>query len=143
MSDPTSPPPSLPGGAEKPPAAAPAARAKLWETPGYRKFQQWFLIACAAIIGLLGLLKLYNTFVPQMPRCDASETTDLIRSIFKKRDIELTTLNAMTPVSETSSERNCRAHLETSSESATIEYRITMQGKEFTVLITKVDARPR
>jgi hypothetical protein len=142
MTDPTSPPP-LPGGAETPPAAAPAPPAKLWQTPGWQKFQRWFLIACAAIIGLLGLLKLYNVFMPQMPRCEASETTDLIRSIFKKKDIDLAALNAMTPVTETSSERNCRAHIETSSETATIEYRITMQGKEFTVLITKVDATRR
>lgn len=135
--DPTTPPP-LPGSAPLP-SAAPAAPSK---TLG-QKLTQWLSIIFALIIGVLGVVKLYHVFAPSMPACDASETADLIRSIFKKKDIELTTLNAMTPVNETSSERNCQAHIETSSESATIDYRITMQGKEFTVLITKVDAHRR
>jgi len=133
MTETTTPPPL-------PPTAPAAPRPKWWETPAWQKFQRWFMIVCAAIVGLLGLLKLYHAFVPQIPGCDASDTTDLIRSIFKQRDIELTTINGVALVSESSSERNCRAHIETSSETATIEYRITLEGSQFKVFITKVDA---
>jgi hypothetical protein len=108
-----------------------------------QKLTPWVTIILGLIIGVLGLVKLYHAFVPQMPACDASETTDLIRSIFTKKDITLTALNGMKLVNETSDARNCQAHLETASETATIAYRITLQGKEFQVLITKVDAQPR
>ena len=123
-----------------PPAAAPANR---WDTPFWRKTTRWVTILAAIIIGGTGLMRLYASFTPQMPACDASETTDVIRSIYTGKNITLTKLSDMKVVSETSAERNCQAHIETAGETATIDYRITLQGKQFQVQITKVDAHPR
>jgi hypothetical protein len=78
-----------------------------------------------------------------MPSCSASETADVIRNIFKGKDVPLTKLSDMTLVNETSAERNCSARIETKDDTAAIGYRITLEGKEFKVLITKVDAKPR
>jgi hypothetical protein len=109
----------------------------------WQKAQQWFLIVCGIIIGLLGLLKLYNAFTPQLPGCAADATATVIRDIFKKKDVELTVLNNMKTVTETSSEQNCQAHIETLAETGTIDYRITLEGSNFQVTITKVDAAQR
>ena len=121
----------------------PAPKGKWWETPAYRTFSKWFMIVCAAIIGVLGLVRMYHAFSPQMPSCSASETADVIRSIFKGKDVPLTKLSDLRLVNETAAERNCSAQIETKDETATIAYRITLEGKEFKVLITKVDAKPR
>jgi hypothetical protein len=45
-------------------------------------------------------------------------------------------------VSDGSAQRDCTAHIETPSEKATVSYRITMQGSDFQILITKVDSAP-
>ena len=121
----------------------PAPKGKWWDTPAYQTVSKWFMIACAAIVGVLGLVKMYHAFSPQMPTCSASETADVIRNIFKGKDVPLTKLSDMTLVNETSAERNCSARIETKDETAAIGYRITLEGKEFKVLITKVDAKPR
>jgi hypothetical protein len=99
-------------------------------------------IAAGIILALIGLLKIYNAFVPQMPACADTSVADVIRDIFKQKDIALTKLSDLKLDNETASERNCLAHIETASETGTISYRITMQGKEFQVLIAKVDAEP-
>ena len=122
-----------------PPPAATAEPPK----PFWQKAQQWFLIVCGIIIGLLGLLKLYNAFTPQLPGCAADATATVIRDIFKKKDVELTVLNNMKTVTETSSEQNCQAQIETLAETGTIDYRITLEGSNFQVTITKVDAAQR
>src|ERR1035441_4942158 len=122
-----------------PPPAATAEPPKTF----WQKAQQWFLIVCGIIIGLLGLLKLYNAFTPQLPGCAADATATVIRDIFKKKDVELTVLNNMKTVTETSSEQNCQAQIETLAETGTIDYRITLEGSNFQVTITKVDAAQR
>ena len=73
--------------------------------------------------------------VPQMPACADSNTADVIRDIFKKKDVAPTQLSDLELDTETKSERNCLAHIETEGETGTIAYRITMQGKEFQVMI--------
>ena len=122
-----------------PPPAATAEPPKTF----WQKAQRWFLIVCGIIIGLLGLLKLYNAFTPQLPGCAADATAAVIRDIFKKKDVELTVLNNMKTVTETSSEQNCQAQIETLAETGTIDYRITLEGSNFQVTITKVDAAQR
>lgn len=122
--------------------AAPGGQPAAQQPTLTQKLTRWVTIAAGLIIGLVGLLKLYNAFVPQMPNCGDSQTTDVIRNIFKSKNIALTKLDSAKLDNETSAERNCVAHIETSSETGTISYRITMQGKEFQVLITKVDAKP-
>jgi hypothetical protein len=121
-----------------PPAATAEPRKTFWQ-----KAQQWFLIVCGIIIGLLGLLKLYNAFAPQLPGCAADATATVIRDIFKKKDVDLTVLNNMKTLTETSSEQNCQAHIETPAETGTIDYRITLEGSNFQVMVTKVEAAPR
>jgi len=122
--------------------AAPT-KGKWWETPAYQRFHKWAMIVFAVIMLGIGALKMYHAFVPEMPSCSASETADVIRNIFKGKDVPLTKLSDMTQVNETSAERNCSARIETKDETAAIGYRITLEGKEFKVLITKVDAKPR
>jgi hypothetical protein len=107
-----------------------------------QKLTQWVALGAGVILGLIGLLKVYNAFVPQMPTCASDETNTVLHDIFKKKDIALTALNDFKTVSEASAQRDCQAHIETASEKATVSYRITLQGKDFQVMITKVDAAP-
>jgi len=106
-----------------PPAAAAEAPKTFWQ-----KAQQWFLIVCGIIIGLLGLLKLYTAFTPQLPGCAADTTATVLRDIFKKKDVELTVLNNMKTVTDTSSEQTCQAHIKTPAETGTISYNITCRA---------------
>ncbi len=109
----------------------------------WQKTQQWFLVVCGIIIGLLGLLKLYNAFTPQLPGCTTEATATVIRDIFKSKNVELTVLNDLKTVTDTSSAQTCQAHIETAAETGTIFYSITLQGSNFQVLIDKVDAKAR
>jgi hypothetical protein len=107
-----------------------------------QKLNRWGLIAAAIILGLISLLKIYNAFAPQLPRCGSDDVATVIRDIFKKKDVALTALNDFKTVSDGSAQRDCTAHIETPSEKATVSYRITMQGSDFQILITKVDSAP-
>ena len=78
-----------------------------------------------------------------MPGCAAQATADVIRDIFKSKNVAITVLNNMRTVSETSSLQSCQAHIETAAETGTISYNITLQGSNFQVLITNVDAHNR
>jgi hypothetical protein len=51
-----------------------------------QKLNRWGLIAAAIILGLISLLKIYNAFAPQLPRCGSDDVATLIRDIFKKKD---------------------------------------------------------
>jgi hypothetical protein len=95
------------------------------------------------LLGLLGLLKLYNAFTPQLPGCTTDATATVIRDIFKSKNVELTVLNDLKTVTDTSSAQTCQAHIETAAETGTIFYTITLQGSNFQVLIDKVDAKAR
>lgn len=128
MTEPTNPAPLAP--------AAPPQTA-------WQKWSRVLTIVFGVIILLGGLVKIYKSFTPDLPGCAASETEGVIRDIFKQKKIELTKLNEMTTVDKTASEENCRAHIETADETGTISYHVTLEGKEFKVLITKVDAKPR
>ena len=122
-----------------PPPAATAEPPKTFT----QKATRWFMIACAVIIGIGGLIKTYKVFSPSLPDCAADETTAVIRNIFKQKDVDLRSLTDMKAVTDTSSEKNCQAHIETPTETATISYRVSWQGREAQILITKVDAAPR
>ena len=121
---------------------APAAAAEQPKT-FWGKYQRWFFIAVAIIVGLNGINKIYQANTPQLPGCAAQATADVIREIFTSKNVALTALNNMTTVSESSTQQSCQAHIETAGETGTIFYTITMQGDKFQVLITKVDARRR
>ncbi len=121
---------------------SPAAAAERPKT-FWGKYQRWFYIAVAIIVGWSGINKIYQANTPQLPGCAAQATADVIRDIFKSKNVALTALNNMTTVSESSTQQSCQAHIETAAEIGTIFYTITMQGDKFQVLITKVDARRR
>ncbi|MGH6663481.1 MAG: hypothetical protein ACREB2_01070 [Pseudolabrys sp.] len=107
-----------------------------------QKLTRWVTIGAGIILGLIGILKVYNAFTPQLPSCGSDDVSNLVRDIFKKKDVALTALNDFKTVADGSQQRDCTAHLETASEKATVFYRLTLQGKEFNVLITKVDTAP-
>ena len=142
MSEPTKPAPLAPSAPTNPAPLAPAAAAEPPKT-FWQKAQRWFMIVAGIIIGLSGLMQLYKAFTPQLPGCAADATATVIRDIFKEKDVELTVLNNMKTVTETSSEQNCQAHIETLAETGTIDYRITLEASNVRVTITKVDAAPR
>ena len=142
MSEPTKPAPLAPSAPTNPAPLAPSAAAEPPKT-FWQKAQRWFMIVAGIIIGLSGLMQLYKAFTPQLPGCAADATATVIRDIFKKKDVELTVLNNMKTVTETSSEQNCQAHIETAAETGTIDYRITLEASNVRVTITKVDAAPR
>ena len=121
-----------------PPAAA-AAPPKTF----MQKALRWFMIVCGVIIGIGGLLKTYKAFSPDLPGCSADATTAAVRNIFKEKNVELSSLTDMKTVTDTSSEKTCQARIETPTERATISYRVSWQGREAQILITKVDAVPR
>ncbi len=129
-------PPLAPSVQPTPPAATVEAPKTFWERNRRR-----FLIGVAIIVGLNGINQIYKAFTPQLPGCAAEATANALREIFKKKNIELTVLNDMTTVSETSSLQSCQAHIETTAETATVFYNITLQGSNFQVLITKADAK--
>jgi hypothetical protein len=109
----------------------------------WQKTQRWFMIECAVIIGIGGLMQLYKAFTPQLPGCTTDATATVIRDIFKSKNVELTVLNDLKTVTDTSSAQICQAHIETAAETGTIFYTITLQGSNFQVLIDKVDAKAR
>jgi hypothetical protein len=126
--------------------AAPASvtpNGKWWETPVWQRVTKIVTVVAGLIVGVLGLVKLYNAFVPSIPSCSASSVAGVIRDIYKQKNIELTDLSDMKEVSATSAERNCQAHIETAQETGTLGYKITLQGNQFHVLITKADATPK
>ena len=92
---------------------------------------------------LAGCSSSIKRFTPQLPGCAADETGTVIRNIFKSKNADLTVLNDMKTMTNTSSAQTCQAHVETASETATIFYTITLDGKNFQVKIDKVDAKPR
>ena len=110
------------------PATPPLAPTAEQPKTTWQKAQQWFLVVCGIIIGLLGLLKLYNAFTPQLPGCATDATATVLRDIFKGKNVELTVLNDMKTVTDTSSAQTCQAHIETAAQTGTIFYTIALQG---------------
>lgn len=134
--------PLAPSAGSGPVPLAPAAAAEHPKT-FWEKNRRWFFIGVAIIVGLNGINQIYKASTPQLPGCAAQATADVIRDIFKSKNVALTALNNMTTVSESSTQQNCQAHIETAAETGMIFYTITLQGDKFQVLITKVDARRR
>jgi hypothetical protein len=78
---------------------------------------------------------------PQLPGCTADSTGTVIRDIFKEKGFELTLLNHMRTLTNTSSKQTCQAHIETSAEIGIISYSITpLQGDNFHVQIDSYSA---
>ena len=118
-------------------------KGKWWETPFWKKVTRVLTVVAGVLAAVAGAAKLYSAFSPSMPSCSASETGDVIRNIFKDKKLELTKLSDMTTIKSSSSEEDCQAHIETTAETGTIGYHVSLDGRQFLVRITNVDAKPR
>ena len=121
------------------PPVVPAAPAKAAQS----KIPRWVSAIAGVVVLFVGLLRLYNVFFPSLPGCDASTTTDLVRKIFKDKNVELTSLNNFRTLTDTSTQKTCQADVATAKETAVISYRVSWEGRDVQVLITTVDAHPR
>ena len=121
------------------PAPAPAAAPQ----PSWQKVSRWILLVAGVILMLSGAIKLYGYFFPSLPSCTSETTTSILRKIFTDKKIEVTNLTALKTVTDTSSEKTCEGEVETATERATIFYRVDWQDRDDTVMITKVDAKPK
>jgi len=113
-------------------AGAPAgAKSAFWQ-----KASNWAYI----IVGLIGLgigaLKIADNFT--LPNCDQDRATDTVREIFKGKDVPLTVLNDINPVTSSRQEKTCTAHIESKDETANIDYKIFWEGWTVKVLIQTV-----
>src|SRR5262249_52102949 len=101
------------------------------------------VVAIALLItGIGGIAKGLGPYF-FLPSCDSSTTADTLKNIFKSKDVELTRVSNSTTLTSTSSDMTCQANIETPDELATIGYRIYWDGWSATVMITKVDAKPK
>ena len=112
-------------------------------TPGQTKLVNWLYVVGGVIALLLGVLKIYNVFVPELPDCTSSSVKTSLGDIFKKKNLELTSLTNQKSLTDTSSEKTCQADFMTAAEAGTLFYRIYWEDKSAQILITKVDTHPR
>jgi hypothetical protein len=101
-----------------------------------QKFGKWVYAVSAFIIAAIGVLKFADNF--SLPSCTADRTKSTIESIFKGKDVELTSVTNMQPVTDTSSEKTCTARIESKDETANIDYKISWSGWTAQVLIATV-----
>jgi uncharacterized protein YcfL len=101
------------------------------------------MLAAGVILMLSGAIKLIGYFFPSLPSCSADTTAAVLRNIFKQKNIEVANLTGLKTVTDTSDEKTCEGQIETTTERATIYYRVYWQDRDVTVMITKVDARPK
>ena len=123
-------------------APAPAPPAAPPQT-AWQKSSRWIMFAAGIILMLSGAIKLFTYFVPSPPSCTSDTTTAVLRNGFKQKDVEVTNLTDLKMVTDTSSEKTCEGQIETAAERATIFYRVYWQDRDVTVMITKVDAKPK
>jgi hypothetical protein len=124
---------------DAPRPAAPADAPK----SGWQKGSRWILIAAGVIMMLSGGIKLLTYFFPSLPSCSSDTATAVLRNIFKSKNVEVTSLSGLKTVTDTADEKTCEGQIETPAERATIYYRIYWQNRDVTVMITKVDTRPK
>ena len=109
----------------------------------WQKSSRWIMLAAGVILLLSGAIKLIGYFFPSLPSCTADTTTAVLRNIFKQKNVEVVNLTDLKTLTDTSSEKTCEGQIETTTERATILYRVYWQDRDVTVMITKVDARPK
>jgi hypothetical protein len=120
---------------QPPPAEAPKT---FWQ-----KASRWVIGIAGVILMISGLLKLAPVLFPSLPSCSSDSATNVVRSIFKQKNVELTKLGDIKTVTDTSAEKTCEGQVETPTERATIWYRVYWRDRDVMVMITKVDAKPR
>jgi flagellar biosynthesis/type III secretory pathway M-ring protein FliF/YscJ len=114
-----------------------AAKSTFWQ-----KASVWASMIVAFIFLGIGALKVLDNFT--LPNCDQDRATDTVREIFKSKNVELTVLNDIKPVTSTRQEKTCTAHIESKDETANIDYKIFWEGWTVKVLIQTVrDEKPK
>jgi len=116
-----------------PVAATPAAPPKwqTWLTRGVG-------IALFVVGTALGSVKLVETF--NLPSCDSKRSLDVIRAIFKEKELPEPTLTAAKEVGSTSDEKTCSVSYKLPDETGTLDYRVFWEGSNAKVQITKVNS---
>jgi hypothetical protein len=107
-----------------------------------QKLTRWFIAIALIISGVGGIVKGFGSYF-FLPSCDSTTASDTLKGIFKSKDVELAKVSDATTLTSTSAEKTCQANIETSDELAAIAYRIYWDGWSATVMITKVDAKPK
>jgi hypothetical protein len=101
-----------------------------------QRLTQWVSIAVGLIFLLIGAMKVIDEF--SLPTCASNRSEETIKSIYKSKDITLTTVSDMKTITDTKSERICTAHIESADATANIDYKIFWQGWTAQVLIATV-----
>ena len=102
-----------------------------------QKLTTWLTTIFGIIIAILGVVKLSDTFT--LPSCASTRSSDTLTSIFKSKNVEVSSITDQKTVTDTSSEKTCTAHVKAPNEEANIDYKIFWDGWSAKVMITKVN----
>jgi len=91
-----------------------------------QKLGRWASIVFGIIIGIFGIVRLYQSFT--LPSCDSSRMTDTLRSIYKKQNVEIKSFSDIKTVSSSSSEISCTAVMQVGDDRIPINYRTYWEG---------------
>jgi hypothetical protein len=104
---------------------------------------KWVSLIAGLVIGVLGLVNMMERF--RLPTCESSRSLDVVRSIFKDKNLPpptLTDAKAATgeaATGEAGNEKLCMAHYEIPDEKGTLNYKVFWEGWTAKVMITKVN----
>ncbi|MEA2917517.1 MAG: hypothetical protein QOJ15_9598 [Bradyrhizobium sp.] len=115
------------------PLQEPAAKPTLTQ-----QLTKWVSVIAGLIVAVLGVVKLMENFT--LPACDSSRSLDVIRSIFKDKNLPPPTLtDAKAAAGEAANEKLCTANYELPNEKGVLDYKVFWEGRSATVMITKVN----
>jgi uncharacterized protein YcfL len=106
----------------------------------WQKLSRWASAIAFLIIGVLGIMRGFNAFT--LPSCTSDTTIDTIKSIFKDKKVDIDKISDPSTVTDTSSEKTCKAHVDAPREQAMIDYKVYWEGWTVKVMITNVDSKP-
>jgi hypothetical protein len=99
---------------------------------------KWVSVIAGLIIGVLGVVKMMESFT--LPSCESNRSLDVIRSIFKDKNLAPPTLtDTKAAAGEAVNEKLCTAHYELPNEKGTLDYKVFWEGWTAKVMITKVN----
>ena len=114
-----------------------------WERRTKIKRKAFFgAVTALAIVGTVGLAAALGVDPFTLPDCASDAAMDVLQSIFRDKDVDLERITDPATVTDTSSEKTCKAHVEARREQASIVYRVYWDGWSAKVMITKVEAKP-
>jgi hypothetical protein len=103
-----------------------------------QQLTKWVSVIAGLIVGVLGVVKMMDSFT--LPSCDSSRSLDVIRSIFKDKNLPPPTLtDSKAAAGEAGNEKLCTAHYELPNEKGVLDYKVFWEGWSATVMITKVN----